>query len=109
MSFHATTTGHIELLDRWGHGKPARGDWRSRPATVIVDDGDGHYTAWAYTGALRDAATVAARFDMRNDGRHVAVLSGNEVSMEPTPDDFWIEIDDGFTPNTARYSNVVAY
>lgn len=109
MTFHTTPTGHIELLDQWGHGKAARGDWSSRPATIVVADHDGHYTAWAYTGRLLDAATTAARFDLPDDG-YVAIRCGTRITIERQPDDFWIEQPDGsFEPNQAEYPEVLAY
>ena len=110
MTIHKTRTGHIELLDQWGHGKAAKADYATRPATLISDDGDGHFYAWSVTGDMRDAAKTAASFDLRNDGRYVAELDGNRVSMVPPPDGFWIETEDGdFVPDLAKYPNVVAY
>ena len=109
MAIHKTASGHIELLDQWGHGKSARGNWALRPATIISDDGDGHYAAWSYTGHIRDAASTAGAFGLRNDGRYVAVLSGSTVSMETPPDDFWVDRDGSFEPDTAKYPDVVAY
>ena len=110
MSFHRTASGSITLRDQWGHGKAARCDWYSTPATIVVDDGDGHYTAWSYTGRMRDAAETAARFDLRNDGRYVAVLEGTSVNMQQPPADFWIVQPDGSVePNTAAHPEVLAY
>lgn len=110
MTIHRTKSGLIELLGQWGHGKAAPANYANRPATLISDDGDGHFCAWAVTGDMRDAAEVAARFDLRNDGRRVAVLEGNCVSMVNTPDDFWTETESGdFVENLAAYPDVVAY
>lgn len=107
MSYHETSTGHIEIVDQWGHGKAPKRNWSSRPATLVVDDGDGHYTAWAFTGNRRDAAVTAARFDLRAE--KIAVLSGAGVTIENPPADFWIEAAGDLQPNLTAYPDVIAY
>jgi len=111
MTTHKTADGYITLIDQWGHGRAARGDWNFAPATLISDDGDGHYTAWKVEGSLRAAAEVAGRFDLPSSGNHVMMFSGSSVWAVATPDAFWVE--DGQTgdvePNLAAHPDVVAY
>lgn len=97
MTTHTTATGMIELVDSWGHGKVASGDWHKSPATIIVDDGDGHYDAWRFTGARKDAVAKAASFVSTRDGQYVIVDDGDEVFALQTPDDLFpaIEWEDG--------------
>jgi hypothetical protein len=111
MSFHRTPSGFVELLSVWGHGKgtPANAH---RPATLITDDGDGHYQQWKYTGQLDDALVTLARlekFITGNYDAHVAVRSGAGYIVQPAPVDFWIERDGEFVPNLAAYPDVIAF
>jgi hypothetical protein len=121
MSFHRTPTGSVELLSSWGHGQgvPANTE---RPATLVTDDGDGHYQQWKFTGDLNDALVTLARLEKFITGNydpHVAVRCGAGYRIEPTPDDFWIDertgkppSDDEFeqlVPNLAAYPGVIAY
>jgi len=57
---HKTQTGTVELIDTYGHGKPANGSWANAPAVFTTDDGDGHYEAWRFTGRLADAHNIVA-------------------------------------------------
>lgn len=111
MSFHHTPTGFVELLSTWGHGK---GAWANahRPATLITDDGDGHYQQWKFTGDLNDALVTLARLEkFIRGGDHVAIREGNGYYVERAPDDFWVEDEERgeFVPNLAAYPNVIAY
>jgi hypothetical protein len=111
MSFHRTPTGFVELLNTWGHGRGTPGNAR-RPATLITDDGDGHYQQWKYTGKLIDALVTLARLEKFISGNydaHVAIRSGAGYYVERAPDDFWIEQGDEFAPNLAAYPDVIAY
>lgn len=81
MTYHTTKTGSIELLDSWGHGRAAKGDWGRRPATLIADDGDGHFDAWSYTGDRNDAATTIAGFFKTGQDARLAVLEGDTVYL----------------------------
>ena len=111
MSFHKTQTGLVELLSTWGHGKGVGGNpWR--PATLITDDGDGHYQQWKFTGKLFDALVTLAQLEPRIQGHggFVARVDGNGYVVEPAPDDFWVEQENGdFVPNLAAYPDVIAY
>lgn len=89
MTTYLTRTGHIELLDTWGHGRTPAGDWTARPATITVDDGDGHYAAWAYTGVLSDAAITLASLGRDFDDAVVWALNGPHLSPARRPD--WAE------------------
>ena len=109
MTIHQTKTGSIELIDQYGHGKAARGDWRNAPAVLVFDDNDGHYDAWKVEGSMEDAADKIAEFFECN-GVNVVVFDGSRVYVETAPDDFWIETESGdFEPNTAAYPNVIGY
>lgn len=70
------------MLDSWGHGKAPRGDWTARPATLTLDDGDGHFSAWSYTGSTHDAALTLAGF-LKSGDAMLAVLDGARVYMIP--------------------------
>lgn len=110
MSFHLTPTGHVEFVSEWGHGKGSPINPK-RPAIITTDDGDGHYQAWSYTGDQLDALKTLARLERRltsGDG-YVAVRSGNSYALESAPDDFWIEENEEFQPNTAAYPQVIAW
>lgn len=86
MTIHRTDSGYIELLDTWGHGRAPNGDWYNRPATLIADDGDGHYEAWAYEGAKADAAMALAMRERDFDEPVLWVLEGNSVTPLRRPD-----------------------
>ena len=114
MSVHQTKSGIVELVDQWGHGKAASGDWHSAPATLICDDGDGHYDAWKYSGKLEDAADAVAGFYCNDDGSYVVKHDPKgRIEAIPTPDDFWIDDDtdslSDFKPDLERYPNVIAW
>jgi len=79
MTYHSNDKASIELLDQWGHGKGPRGDWTARPATLIADDGDGHYDAWAYTGDKREAAMIIAGFFKAGCDVQLIVLEDTRV------------------------------
>lgn len=107
MTYHHTASGHIEMLDKWGHGRAPSGDWHNRPATLIDDDGDGHYSAWAYSGDKLDAARKLAEFFRPGDETKLAVLDGNRVSTiyrdEWAPGVEIIDRDDDGEPIEWRY------
>ena len=108
MTIHKTASGYIERLATGGHGKPFNfAAWSRRPATLTTDDDDGHYEAWSFTGKKADAVQTLAHLLQRDD--RVVVFDGDRLNVERAPDDFWIEADGEFTPNTAAYPNVVAY
>jgi len=111
MTTHKTADGFITLVDQWGHGRAAQGDWYNAPATIVTDDGDGHYTAWRVEGSIRAAAEVAGRFDLPSNGRYVMMLNGTSVDATATPDDFWITVGHygDMGPNLEVYPNAVAY
>lgn len=91
MTYHSNAKATIELLDSWGHGRARSGDWTARPATLICDDGDGHYDAWAFTGDKREAALLIAnvtRFTGADEPRLV-IIEGN--SIEAIGRDQWAE------------------
>lgn len=109
MAIHRTESGFVELLSSWGHGRGIPGNPR-RPATLITDDGDGHYQQWGYTGRLADALLTLARLERSiRAGDHVAVRYGHGYYVERAPDDFWIERDGEFSANLAAYPDVIAY
>lgn len=82
MTIHLTNSGHVELLDQWGHGRAAKGDWARKPATLIFDDNDGHYDAWSFTGDKRDAAQTLARLDSQRHSSHAFfLLEGSTVRV----------------------------
>ena len=87
---------------------------RKRPATLITDDGDGHYRQWEYTGHLNDALVTLARLEKFISGgydAHVAIRNGAGYYVERAPDDFWIEDAERgeFVPNLTAYPDVIAY
>ena len=87
MSFHRTPTGFVELLNTWGHGRGTPGNAR-RPATLITDDGDGHYQQWKYTGKLIDALVTLARLEKFISGNydaHVAIRAGAATMSSAPP------------------------
>jgi hypothetical protein len=100
MAYHRTASGAIDLVDEWGHGRNARGDWSFAPATIVVDDGDGHYSAWRYTGRKRDAIATAARF-LRAPDPMVIVCFGNDVYPVGRAD--WVDGVDELTDYEYRY------
>lgn len=103
-----TDSGHVACVGQWGHGRAPAADFDKMPATIIADDGDGHHTAYQFTGAARDAmALLAPRFV--RDGKIVVSDSATRLTVERAPDDFWIERSDEFIANTATYPNVLAY
>jgi len=107
---HHTQTGTVELIDEWGHGKPANGSWADAVAVFITDDGDGHYEAWRWSGQIEDAHNVVAGF-MTSDNT-VVMRDGMNLKTVPTPDDFWEESykGDGTFDVSAKYSrDCVAY
>lgn len=109
MAIHKTKTGWIELVDSWGHGKASNGKWHSAPATLVAEDGDGHYDAWKFSGDKKDAAVKIAEFLDKAD--MVVCLEGNSVVAQRAPGDFWTE-DEGkgeFIPNLSKYPDVIAY
>ena len=78
MSFHRTPSGFVQLVQEWGPGKGTPANAK-RPATLITDDGDGHYQQWKYTGKLTDALVTLARrerFISGNYDAQVAIRSG---------------------------------
>ena len=114
MTFHKTKSGSVELIDSYGHGKSARGNWASAPATLICDDGDGHYDVWKYSGKLDDAVETVAKFYTGNDGLYIVEhITRGRLDTVPVPDDFWIEdSSDSWSdvkPNLDKYPHTVAY
>lgn len=89
MTIHQHESGIIEMLDQWGHGRAPHGDWNNRPATLIYDDDDGHFTAWNYTGHIRDAAMKIASLGREFGDTVVWVLDGNRV--RPARRDEWAD------------------
>lgn len=117
MTIHQTDTGFIELIDRYGHGKPAKNNAANAPAHLTVEY-DGWTTVWKYTGERRDAAITAAAFDLPDNGTVIGVLDGNRVTFENTPDDFWIDADTrqpatddtvSIDPDLEKYPRAVAW
>jgi hypothetical protein len=107
MTYHLTQSGHVELLDSWGHGKGPRCQWHHAVAVVVVDDGDGHEDAWKFSGKRAHALNKLAEFWCEKQG--VAVIEGNRLTLEQAPDDLWVEDDNGdFHPDTAKYPNILA-
>ena len=103
MSYHRTHSGHVEFICAWGHGKGSPGNPR-RPATLITDDGDGHYQQWKYEGKLDDALKTLARIERRitdGGGDYVAMRYGNGYVIEDAPEDFWND--------PAKYPNIIVY
>jgi hypothetical protein len=114
MTFHITKSGSVELIDSYGHGKSESGNWHSAPATLICDDGDGHYDTWKFTGKLDDAVEAIAGLYTRNDGRYIVEhVTRGRLDAVPVPDDFWIEDDsDSWSdvkPDLKKYPNAVAW
>ena len=110
MTIHTTPTGTVTLVSTWGHGKgqPVNS---SRPAIVTTDDGDGHESAWSYTGKMGDALVTLARLERRirrGDG-FVAIRLGNGYTVERAPDDFMVEIDGEFVANAKAFPDIIAY
>ena len=117
MTTHNTKTGRITLVDCYGHGKLPKNHAANAPAHFTVEY-DGLTSVWRFTGSLRDAAETAAQFDCPENGERIGVLRGNHVSFDATPDDFWLDTETGdvatdetlqMTPNTAKYSDAVAW
>lgn len=107
---HRTQTGTVELIDEWGHGKPESGNWDIAPAVFKADDGDGHYSAWRWSGKIEDAHDVVAGF-MTSDN-NVIMRDGINLKTIQTPDDFWEESwkKDGTFDVSAKYSrDCIAY
>lgn len=107
MTIHTTKSGTIELITQWGHGRgvPVH---PNRPAIIVTDDGDGHYAAWKFTGALRAAAERLAAFDA---DKGFSVLNGNHLTLMPwdsCPDAWIIENEDSDPVfNWAKYPNAI--
>ena len=117
MTAHNTKTGRITLVDCYGHGKWPKNHAANAPAHLTIEY-DGRTTVWRFTGSLRDAAEIAAQLDCPENGERIGVLRGNHVSFDATPDDFWLDEQTGgaatdetlqMTPNTAKYSDAVAW
>jgi hypothetical protein len=106
MTIHKTATGYVELISTWGHGKGAVPNL-NRPASFSTDDGDGHYELWAYSGKRADALDVVARFLLQDD--MIVEWDGSTLAAIRTPEDFWIENDDEFLPNLAKYPNTITF
>ena len=100
MSYHRTPSGYVEFICKWGHGKGSPGNAR-RPATLITDDGHGHYQQWKYEGKLDDALKTLARLERRLDNDRVAVKYGAGYVIESAPDDFWND--------PSKYPDIIAY
>ena len=101
---HATKSGSVEFLERYGNGKNPSKNYAQMPGVLTAQDDDGHIEAWRVDGSMRDAAEVVGRF-FRLDGK-VAVYQGTSVWVENAPDDFWT--DDG-DAKRAAYPDVVAW
>lgn len=111
-AIHFTPSGSCELLDSWGHGRAARGDWRRAPAVLIFDDGDGHYDAWRICGNMKEAARKLGQLHLsggRFSREGVAIYHGGAVSIQEAPEGFWIESEDESIPDTAKFPEVVAW
>ena len=112
MTFHITKSGSVELIDSSEAWSLFPGD--SAPATLICDDGDGHYDTWEFTGKLDDAVEAIAGLYTRNDGRYIVEhVTRGRLDAVPVPDDFWIEDDsDSWSdvkPDLKKYPNAVAW
>lgn len=86
---HKTQTGIVELIDTYGHGKPANGNWANAPAVFTTDNGDGHYEAWRFTGRLEDAHNVVANFLVRDNT--IIMRDGQGLRAIYPPHDFWAD------------------
>ena len=111
---HKTKSGSVELIDTYGHGKNAKGNWSAAPATLICDDGDGHYDVWKFTGKLDDAAKAVAGFYTGSDGLYIVEhITRGRLDAVPVPNDFWIEdSSDSWSdckPALDKYPHTVAY
>ena len=107
--FHRTETGLTQLVCEWGNGKGSEPK-TNRPATIVTNDGDGHYQQWSFTGRIEDALVTLARLEKPiRKGGHVAIREGAGYCVESEPDDFWIEENDKFYPNLAAYQNAIAW
>ena len=104
-----TKTGLAELVDKYGPGRNPRCNGSSTPATLLCDDGDGHYAVWKFTGTLDDAASAVASL-YTSDDMIVEHVTRGRLDAIPTPDDFWIEGSDGWLePNLNKYPEILAY
>lgn len=108
MALQKTSSGWVEFISSWGHGKETSADL-NRTDIVIRNDGDGHYEAWSYTGDEQDALQTLASLDKNVGGNYVAVRNFNGYCVEPAPLDFWIEQNDEIVPNTIAYPNIIAW
>lgn len=116
MTIHLTASGSITLLAKWGHGRACSID-TSRPATILADDGDGHYEAWAVRGKMRDAAMTLAGF-LPDSSTKIVTFDGREVRYEDAPEDFWLDKETGLpstdeteesVPNLAAHPSAIAW
>lgn len=95
MVMHHTKSGAVMLVYQWGHGKGTMPNPRI-PATLIIDDGDGYFQQWRYTGKMADALECLASLERSvQNGSRVAVRNWNGYVLESVPDDFWIIDDSG--------------
>ena len=108
MTYHLHKSGYVALLDSWGHGRYARGNWSVRPATIIVDDGDGHYSAWQHSGQRSDALSCLATLVIVQRGDRIGFVEDGNIQFRSEPD-FWCEQNDDFVPDLNRFPNAIAY
>lgn len=120
MTYHRTESGHIERLACGGHGRPFdHVTWGRRPATLVTDDGDGHYEAWAYTGRREHAAEKLAGFLLGDRADRVVTRYGSNLEVEDAPEGFWINAESGEPlssdvheqgePNLKTFPQVIAW
>lgn len=108
MSYHRTDSGHIEIIDQWGHGKAPSHSWAYVPAVITIEDGDGHYTAWKYSGSRQDAAFKAACLEA-NDGGDSKLWVIDDSHISPLDRSEWPEgveitdLDEDGEPETIDY------
>jgi len=112
---HRTDTGYVELIGKWGHGQGDKKHFARMPATLILDDGDGHYSAWRVHGSMRDAAVVLGSLYTGPGPGKVAIHRGPWVTVKDAPDGFWSPVldDDGeaveFVARPDLFPGVVAW
>jgi hypothetical protein len=103
-----TANGSAQLIGSWGNGKAPAKNFGAMPATLVADNGDGHYDAWKITGPMMDQAREIARYYVK--GERVVEYSGGRLVAVNQPEDFWIELPNGdFAENTAKYPEILAW
>lgn len=83
--------GYAECMDKWGHGRSRSGDWYGRPATIIVEDGDGHSEAWKVRGKIADAALALAAGGCSANSGDFKLWVFNGRTLYPVDREEWAE------------------